>query len=372
MDLHIQVVVVGAGLQGLAAAKTFIQCEPNINLLVVDSNPSIGGTWSRELLYPGLRSNNQLGTFEYTDFPMHEGYGVKKEQHVPGSVMHDYLCDYAEHFDLIRRIRLNTKVVSAEEVDGSWVLRIVTRQPSIVEETRQSECTITCDKLIIATGLTCAPVRMSIPGSSTFTRPIVNFSTMASAAPQLLKDPSVQHITIYGGSKSAHDCVYLFATAGKRITWVIRQSGHGPAYMAPSHIYLGPLRCWLEKLTSTRWLTMMSPCLWGDADGFGWIRRLLHSTSFGPKLVETFWNKLTSDLVSLDVPSWEVDLLLPPLLFKLIVYSNDRAGRYRNQVYRSMRCLSSSFQMGAPFGQRHHWEYLIIQLTSTISSSVDR
>ena len=303
MALNVNVVVVGAGIQGLNTAKTFISCEPDINVLVLDSKPSIGGTWSKESLYPGLRSNNQLGTFEYTDFPMHEGYGVKKEHHIPGTVIHEYLCQYVKHFDLMRRIRLNTKVVAAEETDGKWVLKIVTWQPSADEESKTSEYVIICDKLIIATGLTCAPQPMSIPGSSNFTRPIINFSTIASSAPALLKDPSVRHITIYGGSKSAHDCVYLFASAGKSITWIIRESGTGPAYMAPGHIYLGPFRCWLEKLTSTRCLTWMSPCVWGDADGFGWIRGLLHSTSWGPKFVETFWNKLTGDLVSISNPS---------------------------------------------------------------------
>ena len=65
--------------------------------------------------------------------------------------------------------------------------------------------------------------------------------------------------------------------------------------MARAHIYIGPIRCWLEKLTTTRPLTWLSPCVWGDADGFGFVQNLLHGTSWGRWLVDTFWAKIASD-----------------------------------------------------------------------------
>lgn len=70
MECNYDVVIVGAGLQGLAAARIFLQLEPELNLLIVDSNMSVGGVWAKKNLYPGLKTNNLRGTFEYTDFPM--------------------------------------------------------------------------------------------------------------------------------------------------------------------------------------------------------------------------------------------------------------------------------------------------------------
>lgn len=102
-------------------------------------------------------------------------------------------------------------------------------------------------------------------------------------------------MTVLGGGKAAFDIVYLMAAHGKRVTWIIRASGHGPTYMAPAHLYIGPFRCWLEKLTTTRPLTWLSPCVWGDADGFGFVRNLLHGTNWGRWFVDTFWAKMQSD-----------------------------------------------------------------------------
>ena len=310
MDQHVDVVVIGAGLQGLAAAKTYLQCAPKTNLLILDTHATIGGVWSIERIYPGLRSNNLIGTYEYTDFPMHEGYGVKKEGHIPGETIHKYMCDFAEEFDLMERIQLRTQVLTAELIDEhEWKLKVVSWEPSSStddltsektnsdDQSQSHEYSITCAKLIVATGLTSTPTPMSIAGSQTFKSPIVNFASLPHTAPALLSSPNTHHVTIYGGSKAAYDCVYLFASSGKRVTWVIRASGHGPTYMSPSHINLGPFRVWVEKLMANRVLTWLSPCVWGHADGFGWIRGLLHGTWVGRKVVGRFWREITGEII---------------------------------------------------------------------------
>lgn len=80
--LHYDLIVIGAGLQGLAAARTFSQLEPDINLLVIDSNQSVGGVWAKENLYPGLKTNNLVGTYEYTDYQMREHFNINLEEHI--------------------------------------------------------------------------------------------------------------------------------------------------------------------------------------------------------------------------------------------------------------------------------------------------
>ena len=311
MDSNYDVVVVGAGPQGLAAAKTYLQIEPSVRLLIVDSNRTIGGVWAEENLYSELRTNNLIGTFEYTDFPMNESFGVKKEEHIPGEVIYEYLRQYSAKFDLTRRISLETYVVSAEKIEDTWKLIVTNWNLPEIDRSR----VITCSKLIVATGVTSTPAPIEIAGQGQFTKPIVDFARFRQDAPQFLEDSSTRHVAVYGGSKAAYDAVYMLASKGKRVSWIIRACGHGPTHMAPPHLYLGPFRCWLEALVVMRPFAILSPCVWGQRDGFGYLRSLIHGTSIGRWLVGKFWSKLNSDLLAvrgLEVHS-ELRKLIPDL-----------------------------------------------------------
>lgn len=233
-ETRYDVIVIGAGLQGLAAAKTYLKIEPQTNLLIIDSNQTVGGVWAKENIYPGLRSNNLLGTYEYTDFPMHENFGVQKEEHIPGGTNYEYFRQYAERFDLTRRTLLRSKLTTAEKVEDGWNLSITT-----VGKPADQTSNITCSKLVVATGVTSSPVPIDIEGQENFSVPVLNFAHFRHEAAGLLKNPSIEHVAVYGGAKAAYDTVYMLASHGKRVSWIIRASGHGPTYMAPGTIFWG-------------------------------------------------------------------------------------------------------------------------------------
>lgn len=204
MEFNYDIVIVGAGLQGLAAARIFLQLEPELKLLIVDSNMSVGGVWAKENLYPGLKTNNLRGTFEYTDFPMDDALGVKNEEHIPGEVVCEYFRRYAEKHDLIRRIEFGQKVMVAEKLQAGWRLELETAwskgQTVKIIGPSPAQRTIKCSKLIIATGLTSTPVPINIKGSEKFTAPIVNFGDYAREAPQIYEDNLISHGTYFRSS----------------------------------------------------------------------------------------------------------------------------------------------------------------------------
>ncbi|KAK5159333.1 hypothetical protein LTS14_002475 [Recurvomyces mirabilis] len=287
----VEVVIVG--WSGIAAAKAYLQCAPDTNLLVLDANQSIGGTWAEERLYEGLRSNNLRGTFEYPDYPLHDGFGVKEGEYLPGPVLHQYITEYAKHFNVYDKIQFQSRATCASRVKGEkrrgWQISV---------QTPKGEYTIFTAKLIVATGLTSQPQKMYIRGQEVFNAPLTNTAKLATDGRKVKDDPNVRRVTVFGGGKSAYDAVYMFASAGKEVDWIIRKSGHGPTWMGLSNVVIGSLgKFWVETLVTRRIIAWMSPCLWGDGDGSGWWRSLLHETWLGRKVVDMFWWKLGSDIL---------------------------------------------------------------------------
>lgn len=150
---------------------------------------------------------------------------------------------------------------------------------------------------MVATGLTSSPAPVDFLGSADFHVPIINFGSFQRETDRILQYPAIKHVTVHGAGKAAHDTVYLLAAAGKRVTWIVRASGHGPVFMAPAHIYVGLFLCWLEMLPSDTFFSWFSPCVWGDADGFGYIRSLLHGTRVGRCITDNFWKKLETETI---------------------------------------------------------------------------
>ncbi|KAG8861172.1 hypothetical protein FRB96_003122 [Tulasnella sp. 330] len=243
-----------------------------------------GGTWADERLYPGLKTHTTLGSYEYSDLPMTEDYGVKPGGHIPGQVVCDYLKHYIAKFDLGRRIRCNTKVTTVERLQEIDQWRITT----------DAHSTIICDKLIIATGLMAEPFIPTIPGMDSFGAPVVHTRDMRENAPKVLETAS--SVTVYGGRKSAQNAVHYFASNGVKVHWVIRESGHGCGWLASTKPVIPSLA--LDRIPFIRTVSALSPCIWGNADGQSWLRGFLHETRFGRWITKGFWSSVTNQLLA--------------------------------------------------------------------------
>jgi hypothetical protein len=63
------------GWHGLVKCKDTLRCQS------LGKSRHIRGVWVVERLYPGLKTNNLVGTYEFGDFPMTEAlFGVKSGQ----------------------------------------------------------------------------------------------------------------------------------------------------------------------------------------------------------------------------------------------------------------------------------------------------
>ena len=144
-------------------------------------------------------------------------------------------------------------------MDGGWELSAI----ETGSNGEKSEHTYLCDKLIMSNGLASSPRPISIPGQDVFDKPLFNHSGLQDKAPAVAKDTEVKTVAVIGASKIGYDAVHLFASHGKQVEWIIRESGGGAVWMSTPWIPLPPWgMVMLEHVVTTRFFTWFSPCVW--------------------------------------------------------------------------------------------------------------
>ena len=219
--------------------------------------------------------------------------GVTPGGHIPGQAIHNYLKNFAHKFGIYERCRFGEEVKIARKTatamggENGWNLTIQRGAVSYTLKTR---------RLIVSTGLYTREFMPKFPGAEDFNADIIHGSNLLKYSETLFAN--AKSVTVVGGTKSAWDAAFIFAWKGIHVDMVIRESGHGPCWISAP--YVTPFKRLIESLVSTRILTWMSPCVWGDADGFTGVRRFLHGTVVGRMLVNSYWNFIGKDIITVN------------------------------------------------------------------------
>lgn len=175
--------IVGAGVAGLAAAKTLL--AEGFNCTVYDRAPELGGVWADGYINFGVQVQKEL--YEFPDFPL----PPEAPQFTPGPVFQRYLRDYADQFGVTPHLRLATPVRSVEpRTDGEpgWSL--------ITDDGRDD-----FDYVVIATGLYSeTPYIPDYPGREAFRGEVMHISALKTN--DALKG---RKVAVIGYGKSATD-----------------------------------------------------------------------------------------------------------------------------------------------------------------------
>lgn len=273
-----QVVIIGTGWAGLAAAKTYLQVNPSISLTLLSSESTVGGVWSKDRLYPGLIANSPNGLYEFTDLSMVDATNPQYEL-VPGEQVQDYLHKYAAKFDLLSRIKFNCKVIKAvRRTDApGWTL------------TLQSGETRVCDKLIVSSGLHNKPKWPSIPREPSFKGTVIHSKTLGKQYQDIVSS-GVKDVIIVGGCKSAVEAATLFLDSDSsiKVHWLIRPSAQG----VPIVVVDPKMKPNFVAFAQTRLFGIFGPTIFNTSSF--WYKFLHSRTSwFGRKLFDGFWSLMT-------------------------------------------------------------------------------
>lgn len=265
---HVLLLTGVTGWTGLICAKTYLDFEPDANLVLLDDGESVGGSWRSERIYPNLFAQVKYGQFEYSFFPMRRE-GISDDGYISGDTINQYLVDFADTYDLVRRSRLSTTVSKIVRLPGrGWRLELAGDKPAIE-----------CAKLIYASGPTSHAVVPSWP-TSNFNIPMIHSSEIGTHLDAL---ENLQSAMVVGGAKSAFDTVFLLLKAGKKVNWVIRKDGSGAVALMPPTIFglVNTIDVMATRMFATFGASIMA------TKGYGY--RFVHKTGLGRACHKAFW-----------------------------------------------------------------------------------
>ena len=282
-----KVFIIGAGLYGLVAAKTYLEINPEIRLTIIDADSSIGGVWSRSRIYPGLVADHPAPVFEFSDLHTEE-LGIPRWSDLTGEMMHAYLEHYAAKFGILQRCRLSTEVIRVERENVGWKIWIRPAGVKGAGDGKRNEVKVlSCDVLIMATGI-CSKPRLPDLDTSAFGGLILHTKDLQRRHEQLTaKD--IKKVVVVGGNKSSLEAVSMCANAGKTVHWLIRRGGSGPGVLVNARRPDGNygVRTMLCRITD-----FMKPTVYGSK---GWWDYFVVSGKWtlGSKFFKFFWEVAT-------------------------------------------------------------------------------
>lgn len=187
-----KIAVVGAGFAGLASAKVLREFGHDVTVL--DKAPDVGGVWSASRRYSGLTTQNNKGSYAFSDLPMPKDY----PEWPSGEQVQAYLERYVDLHDLRGSLRLSTEVVRAELTpaeDGWFVTARRSGEPVGAPER--------FDHVVVANGIFSDPVIPRFEGLALLLR--AGGKVVASSQLTSLEDARGKHVVVVGYGKSACD-----------------------------------------------------------------------------------------------------------------------------------------------------------------------
>jgi cation diffusion facilitator CzcD-associated flavoprotein CzcO len=116
--VHVDVVIVGAGLSGIGAACHVQEECPGTTYAILESRDAIGGTWDL-FRYPGIRSDSDMFTLGYAFRPWKDSKSI-----ADGAAIRNYIQDTAREYGVEEKIRFHHQVLSADwsSADARWTV----------------------------------------------------------------------------------------------------------------------------------------------------------------------------------------------------------------------------------------------------------
>ena len=137
--MHKDIIVVGAGISGIAAGYNLQKRCPDKSFAIIEGRDSLGGTWDL-FKYPGVRSDSDMHTLGFRFKPW-----IHKKSIADGASILEYLNETVDEYDLRKKIIFNQKVIASNwsSEKSIWELTIDSNGQAV---------TMTCNFLFLCGG----------------------------------------------------------------------------------------------------------------------------------------------------------------------------------------------------------------------------
>ena len=117
---HLDVLVIGAGISGIGAARYLLTERPGTTFAVLEAREASGGTWDL-FRYPGIRSDSDLHTFGYEFKPWTDAKSIASADRILA-----YLRETSAEYGVEPHIRYQHRVLEAawSTADARWTVQV--------------------------------------------------------------------------------------------------------------------------------------------------------------------------------------------------------------------------------------------------------
>jgi cation diffusion facilitator CzcD-associated flavoprotein CzcO len=229
---QVDVVIVGAGLSGIGAARQLLEKCPGKRFVLLEGRDRVGGTWDI-FRYPGIRSDSDMYTMGYDSKPWREAKAI-----ADGASILAYVREAASESGIDQHIRFGHRVTAAawSTATSTWTVTATLAGGETVQ--------LGCNMLLMCSGYYSyrGGYTPDFVGREDFTGPIVH----PQAWPENL-DYRDQRVVIIGSGATAMTLVPALARTAAKVTMLQRS----PTYVVslPSE---DAVANWLKKLLPAR------------------------------------------------------------------------------------------------------------------------
>ncbi|KAH6880730.1 flavin-binding monooxygenase [Thelonectria olida] len=209
-----KVIVIGAGISGILASIRLPRRIPNLDLVVYDKNPEVGGTWY-ENKYPGIACDIPAHVYQ-ASFEPNPNWS---QFYASGNEILEYWKGIVAKYDVRKYMKLSHKIIEARfnEAESKWHVKVENCLTGDVLED-------SCDVLYACIGALNDWKWPEIPGLQSFKGRLLH-----SAAWDESWDATGLNVAVIGSGSSAIQIVPALQPKAKHLDNYVR----GQAWIAP-------------------------------------------------------------------------------------------------------------------------------------------